>query len=80
MLQDMIEYCDDLEKKTLAATFHYGFRRVDDGEGSDPKAVKEEIDLNLQCHATTSTNDAFMHIWQSQNVVRHSHSSYPVAT
>lgn len=71
----MIEYRDDLAKKTLASTFNYGFRRVNDVEDSDPKIVQAEIDLNLECYATTSSNNAFMHIWQSHNVVRYSHSS-----
>jgi hypothetical protein len=70
----MREYRDDIVKKTLAATFNYGFRHVDDSEGSDPKTVEEEIKRNLECYATTSLNDAFMHIWQSYHMVRYSPS------
>jgi hypothetical protein len=56
--EDMIDYRDEIEKKTLAATFKFGLRHVTDDNNTDL------IAKNLQCHANTTNDDAFMHLWQ----------------
>lgn len=70
----MIDYRDDIVKKTLAATYKYGLRRVLDDD-DNPDAT---IANNLVCLANTTNNDAFMHLWQVTFDVCHGHYHFVI--